>query len=403
MDILLDDEAVRVRLGASPGTAPEQLRQLASDGSVRVRATLAMNPAAPPDADRVLASDPDERVRILLARKLAGLTQDLPDDAQSRLRQQAYETLMGLAADEAVRVRTAIAEAVKDLPDAPKALILALARDTAVMVAEPVILFSPLLSTEDLLALVASAPSPDTVVTVARRSEIDERVTDAVAASANAAAIHALLDNPSAHIREAVLDALIVASEAHTEWHEPLVRRPVLPHRAARALADIVASHLLETLAARTDLDQTLAAQLAVRLAPPVAARHPDASTASTASTAQAITEARRLAQSNLLTEHTLLGAVRRGETAMAIAALAVAADVPVEFVEHAAALRSAKGLISLVWQAGFSMRAGAAVQGLLGHLPPNEVMTAAPGGGFPLSTDEMRWQLDSLAKGGRS
>ncbi len=81
MDMVLEDEATRVRQGASAATAPERLRVLASDESVRVRATLALNPATPPDADRVLAADPDERVRALLARKLAGVTQGLPDDA----------------------------------------------------------------------------------------------------------------------------------------------------------------------------------------------------------------------------------------------------------------------------------------------------------------------------------
>ena len=86
----------------------------------------------------------------------------------------------------------------------------------------------------------------------------------------------------------------------------------------------------------------------------------------------------------------------------MASALLATAAEVPIETVDRAASLRSAKGLISLVWQAGFSMRAGTAVQGLLGLLPPGEVLAAGPGGGFPLSVEEMRWQMAFLALDGR-
>ena len=396
MDMVMDDEATRVRQGANPSTEPDRLRLLASDESVRVRATLAMNRAAPPDADRMLAGDPDERVRVLLARKLAGLTVGLPDEAQSRLREQAHETLTRLVSDEAVRVRTAIAEVVKDLPDAPKALILALARDTAIMVSEPVILFSPMLSTEDLLALVAAAPCPDTVVAVARRPAIDEAVSDAVAASANAAAIRALLANPSAQIREAALDALIAASAHQTDWQEPLVRRPILPPRSARALSEIVTSHLLETLAARTDLDAALAVRLAEML------NYRPVETRAEVDAEMAFAEATRLAKAGLLTEPALLGAVRRGEVQMVSAMLAVAAEVPRAAVDRAAALRSAKGLVSLVWQANFSMRAGAAVQGLLGTLPPGEALPAGPGGGFPLSSEEMRWQIDFLARDGR-
>ena len=396
MMALLEDEATRVRLCASSSTAPDQLRRLAGDVSVRVRATVAMNPAAPPDADRALAADPDERVRALLARKLATLTPGLPDDARSRLRQQAFETLTALVEDEAIRVRAAIADAVKDMPDASKALILRLARDTAIMVAEPVILFSPLLSSEDLVALVAAAPSPATVVAVARRPAIDESVTDAVAASTNAAAIHALLENPSAQIREAVLDALIAASAHHTAWQEPLVRRPLLPPRSARALSDIVAAHLLETLAAHPDLDQALAAQVGLRLMPRMETATPDVAVD------VALAEALRLSRAGLLTEHELLGAVRRGEDRLAAALLAVAAEVPAAVVDRAGSLRSAKGLVSLVWQAGFSMRAGTAVQGLLGWVPPGEMLAPGPNGGFPLSVEEMRWQIEFLARAGR-
>ena len=40
------------------------------------------------------------------------------------------------------------------MPDAPRDLILRLARDAAMEVAEPVIRFSPLLTEDDLLALI---------------------------------------------------------------------------------------------------------------------------------------------------------------------------------------------------------------------------------------------------------
>jgi hypothetical protein len=47
-------EAVRVRLGASAGTAPALLRGLVDDPSVTVRAALALNPAAPAHANHAL-------------------------------------------------------------------------------------------------------------------------------------------------------------------------------------------------------------------------------------------------------------------------------------------------------------------------------------------------------------
>ena len=117
----------------------------------------------------MLAGDPDERVRVLLARRLAGLLPNLAGPDQTRLQQQTYEMLTALVADTAVRVRTVIALALKDVPQAPRTLILQLAQDHAVMVAAPIIRFSPLLTTEDLLALIAEAQSPGTAIAVAGR------------------------------------------------------------------------------------------------------------------------------------------------------------------------------------------------------------------------------------------
>ncbi len=335
---------------------------------------------------------PDEetaRVRALLSTRLAALTASLPAGPRSDLSRQAFETLILLVRNEAERVRAVIAEAVKDMPHAPRELILRLAYDPSVMVAEPVILVSPLLTNADLLTLVATAPSAGTVVAVARRPGIPEPVSDAIAASANAAAIQALLSNPSAQIREAVLDALITASADHPGWQEPLVRRPVLPKRSARALAEIVQTHLLEVLMARPDLDPGVAARLAERLD---AGRAPEMREMSAEA---ALGEARRLSRAALLTEHALMSAIRRGERSLATALLAVAADVPVQVVQHAASLRNAKARVSLTWAAGFSMLAGGAVQTFLGALAPGEALQAATGGGFPMSADEMRWQAE--------
>ena len=110
-------EAARVRLGASTVTEPEVLHDLARDPLVTVRAALALNPAAPPQVNEALVGDPDERVRILLARKLAALAPSLSVADQAQLRRVTWETLTALVADEAVRVRATIADAVKDMPD----------------------------------------------------------------------------------------------------------------------------------------------------------------------------------------------------------------------------------------------------------------------------------------------
>lgn len=394
------NEAIRVRLGASSSAPPELLQQLATDDAVTVRAALAMNPATPPHVNETLACDNDERVRILLARKLAGLAPSLSSDAQARLQVQAQETLKTLVADEAVRVRAAIADVVKEMPDAPRALILRLAHDPAVMVCEPVIRLSPLLTNEDLLALLAGSPPPGTVRAVSRRYGIDAAVSDAIAASADSVAIEALLSNASAQIREATLDALIAGAVEHAEWHEPLVRRPTLSARSARALSDIVATHLLEVLAARSDLEPALAEMLRNKLAGLLA--QPEPAPPSEDDTHAALGKARALAGKGALNEKLLLQVAQRGDARLVSAMLAVAAGLPISVVDRAATLRSAKGLVSLTWKAGFTMKCANALQTTLAHLAPDAMLQAGPGGTFPLAVEEMRWQIEFLERMGR-
>ena len=69
--------------------------------------------------------------------------------------------------------------------------------------------------------------------------------------------------------------------------------------------------------------------------------------------------------------------------------------------MDRASSLRSAKGLVSLVWKAGFTMRVAVALQILLARLAPDTVLTAGPGGSFPLAVEEMRWQLEFLSRMG--
>jgi uncharacterized protein (DUF2336 family) len=395
------DEARRVRQGADEHAEPEVLQALATDRSVTVRVALALNPAAPLGVHRTLAKDPDERVRILLARRLAGLVPGLAGEEQLKLQRQTYETLTALVADAAVHVRAAVADVLKDMPQAPHALILRLAHDQAVMVSAPIIRFSPLLTTEDLLSLIAEARSPGTVIAVAGRPGIDTQVSDAIAATADSAAIRALLCNRTAQIREATLDALVASAADHLDWQEPLVRRPTLPPRAARALADIVATHLFEVLAQRADLPPELAEELHNRLAARLDAAEP-ALRRVEQTVDEALAQAWALAHAGRLNEDVALEAARRGDARFATAVLAVAAGVPVSVVDRAASLRSAKGLVSLAWKAGFNMRAAGALQAVLGRLAPDAILPPGPGGGYPLAIEEMRWQLDFLGRMGR-
>jgi hypothetical protein len=111
------------------------------------------------------------------------------------------------------------------------------------------------------------------------------------------------------------------------------------------------------------------------------------------------LAQARSAKARGQLTEALLIRTAQRGEARLAAALLAVAADVPLAAVDHAAALRSAKGMVSLVWKAGFSMQAATPLQVLLARLPPDEVARPDAAGGFPFATEELRWQVEFLSR----
>jgi uncharacterized protein (DUF2336 family) len=406
-----DIEAERVRQGAHAGTPAAVLRSLAVDESVTVRASLALNPATPHDVHDMLARDDDVRVRAVLAAKLAALLPGLSKAEATRRHRQVYATLTHMVADTAGRVRAAIAETVKAMPEAPRELIVLLARDPEMSVAEPVIRLSPLLTSDDLMALLAEPPFAAAAQAVARRPDLTASVSDAIATGADTEAIRLLLTNTSAQIRETTLDALVARAAMHMQWHEPLVHHPALSAMAAHALCDIVAAQLIDVLVRRTDLDPKLAADLrarAVRRMEGAADAPADCSTArpaggggtavlrappkeTTASVEAAAHAAREQADAGTLTAEAVLRAAQRGETEAAAAILAIAAGVPRVAVHRATSLRSAKGIVSLAWQAGFSMADATALQPAL--------LRPGPSDRFPLAVEEMRWQIEFLVK----
>lgn len=385
------DLDLRVKLAASPTTPPDILSFLARDDAITVRAAVALNPSVDAAGDRRLAVDGDERVRLLVARKVATA---LSKPGEAELRERTLGILSLLVRDEAVRIRTAIAVVVAESPDLPRDLLLALAQDSAVSVSEPVLRLSPLLSTEDLLALLATPPHEATASSIACRPNLPDTVADAIAASVDSVAIQALLQNGSSAITESTLDLLIARAEHEPGWHEPLVRRPLLSDQAARALSEIVAEHLLKILTERTDITPSVSAEIQQRLDRQLAKRPAPTVRLSDESM---MTEARHLDTMGELTEAALLATLRYGDARRGSAMLAVAAAVPLSVMDRAASLRSAKALVSLVWKAGFSMRATGPVQAVIGQLSPETTMQPSASGGYPLTPEELGWQLDFL------
>ena len=397
-------DTTRADLATRPDLRPELLYFLAEDPSTEVRRRIAANAQTPRQADLILARDADEAVRAELAAKVAKLTAREGRGAQEKAQRFVEETLELLARDQATRVRQILAETLKSLTGAPPQVIQRLARDAEDVVACPVLEFSPLLSDEDLLEIIASSGLSSRLCAISRRSNLGETISDAIVQRDDRQAVSELLANKSAQIREETLDNLIAASVKETAWQQPLVERPVLPARAVKKLAGFVAESLLQKLQSRSDLDKqtvkAVAEEVRKRLEEGVTAAPAPAKPA--ASAIDPAAEVARLKKARKLSGEVVGDAVLGGQRDFVRHALAAMAGVSVNYVDRVLQGHSAKGITALAWKAGCSMRVALQLQTNMGGIPPNKALNARDGSDFPLSPEEMEWQLDFFASLGQ-
>lgn len=385
------DPEVRRSLARRTDLPPEVLYYLAEDQVADVRREIAGNDAAPRQADLLLAIDRNPTVRHAVACKIAALAPTLSREQREQVRRLTEDVIETLARDQAVRVRQVVAEALKDLTDASPEVIGRLARDAELAVAGPILEHSPVLLDTDLLDIIASGPIRGALAAIARRSNLAMEVTDAivgasVSAPTEAPAITALLANGSAQIREETLDRILDRAPEIDDWHAPLVHRPRLPQRAMRRLAGFVAQSLLDILQQRADLDpgtaRAVAAAVEQRLTEEGGAGGPSAKPV--AGTPEG--------------EEAIAAAIARRDHRGVAEALARDSGLSKVQVERMLQSQSAKGVTALAWKAGLPVRLAVQLQLRIAGIAPRAALNPREGMLYPLSEDEMTWQLEFFA-----
>ncbi|CAM3322974.1 DUF2336 domain-containing protein [Thalassospira profundimaris] len=424
------DADVRGKLAQRHDTRPEILYFLATDHDSSVRRHIAANQATPVQADVLLTDDSDDSVRGSLAEKIAHLSAGLTAHETDKLRRMTYEALDKLVRDQAVHVRQVISETLKDIADAPQPIIQQLARDAESVVSGPVLQYSPVLTEEDLLEIIEGSSGRGALSFVSRRRNVGEKLADAIAASSDKDAISHLLGNKSAQIREETLDQLIDRAPDYPEWHEPLVKRPTLTPTAAGKLARFVAENLISVLERRKDLkkDQLDAVREVVqlRIASGEFEKRDDVATdakkikadkdkAKPSDKAEpksdkkgvvaedgdeeegepAFEKALAMHAKKKLTDQEVAKALAANDVKFARASLAVLAGISPDAVSKVLNTHSAKGVVSLAWKAGLPADLAVKIQVKLGHVPPSQTLNPRSGNQYPLSEDDMNWQLE--------
>lgn len=400
------DDAARRRLAEREDAQPEILYFLAADEAPTVRQAIAANPATPGQANVILARDRDDDVRVKLAQKIGRLLPSLSASEKAHIRDLAIQVIEILADDQLPKVRAMLTETLKHVTDVPHPTILKLARDAESIVSVPILEYSPLLSDEDLLAIIESGAAGEPLAAIAKRASVSEPVSDAIAVTLDNEAVGALLANPSAQIREATLDMLVEYAPEMVGWHRPLVMRPQLSLHAIKNIAKFVASALIDTLSTRNELDPATKTQLKQEMSrrleseaaaggdgdaaaqAPGSGRNNKAQAASGGAAAAA-----KLFDQGKLDEAEIMEAIEHRDRGFVLKALALLVALPETRVSQIIASKSPRSISALTWKAGLGMRTSVKLQQRVAQVPPKQILNARNGFDYPMSDHDLETQ----------
>jgi len=165
------------------------------------------------------------------------------------VRLQAAEILISLLPRLEERVRAHLARRLAASADVPHELICRLARDV-IGVAYPILLDSPVLTEDDLVAIIASH-GVDHRLAIAQRSDLSEIVTTALVIHGPEDVIEKTLQNPSARFSAETLRTVARLARQIKRLQGPLATRPDLPSELAQEILAFVSQEVRSAILQR--------------------------------------------------------------------------------------------------------------------------------------------------------
>jgi uncharacterized protein (DUF2336 family) len=381
------DVAQRAVVAMDEAAPPEILYYLSDDQDVGVRTASADNISTPMQAMERQSRDQSHQVRAALARKIGRI---LPQMQGEKSRPQVMATLEQLVMDKADEVRLAVVRSLADTAFLPPKLALALAQDSVHEIATPVLRFCLSLSDEDLIGLVKKAQPVWVPVEVAQRKDLSNSVALAIWESGNSDAATALLGNYGTSLAPVVIDEATEAAVVETQLQKPLVHRPELTPMQMDRLAEFVDGSLLQVLAERAGVDRGTLSDTST-----VIRRRLDWAEWRKQSRHTEQQRAIELHRQGQLDSVAISDAIAWGERHFVVQGLALLAQTSPEMVEKILAHQSPKGITALCFKAKVTMRVCRLVQLRIARVPVMKALYAKEGVGYPLSAEEITWQLE--------
>ncbi len=388
-----EDVEERMELALSRDTHKEILYYLAdNDPDPQVRLAVAQNSELPVQASAVLARDASEDVRMALARRLVDLLPGLSQDRHSQLYAYAVQSLGTLALDEVLKIRVALSSTLKDHAHAPPKVVGQLARDVEREVSEPILRFCAAVSDKDLLDILKSHPASWVVQAVAKRDRVSAPVSAAVIEVEDVEGGKALLKNSGAQIGEKLLMTIVEKAKTLKEWQRPMATRAQLPLPVARELAEFVDASVRDLLMSRGDFDESMTEEIAA-----IFRRRVEFANEEEHLTETHEQRLKRLIKEKRLNEETISDCVAMRDREFLFVALAHMTGTSAESVEKIFEMETAKPVVALAWKAELSMRMALTLQREIAHIPHTALLYPRDGTEYPLTEEEINWQLDFL------
>ena len=388
-----DDVNDRIALAKNADTNKEILYYLAEkDPEPQVRKAVVENKSLPIHASSVLAADNSEDVRMALARRLVDLLPSLTAERHSQLYAFAVDALGTLALDEVLKIRVALSTTLKDYAQTPPKIAGQLARDVERDVSEPVLKFCAALSDEDLLDILKSHTASWVVNAIAGREMISGEVSKAVIDVEDASAGTTLILNEGAEISEQLLHKIVEKSRTVPDWQKPTASRKNLPVEMAKELVSFADSAVRDILMSRSDFDEDMIEEISEVFQRRLAFMSEEDS--DNKSVDERVAD---MKTSGNLNEKAISDAMAARDREFLACAMADLAGTDQENVAKILSMQAAKPIVALCWKARLSMRLALQMQKDVAHIQPKDLVYPKDGTDYPLSEDELVWQLDFL------
>ena len=360
------------------------------DPDPKVRMAVAQNASAPEHVSTILAMDDDTDVRMALAKRLMDLLPDISQDKQSQLYAFTVQALGMLALDEVLKVRLALSSTLKDHAHAPPKVAGQLARDVEREVSEPILRFCTALADEDLLDILKNHPASWVVEAIATRDQVSENVSQVVIDVEDIQGGTALITNEGASLTDVVLQVIVEKARDFPEWQKPMAIRKSLPAELAKELASFVEGSVRDLLMLRGDFDPETTEEISS-----IFRRRLDFASDNEDEEEPVEIRLKRAIKEGGLNEDKLSDALGMRDYDFVTGAIAYMAKSDFISVRKIFDMHHPKAIVSLAWKAGLSMRMAFELQKTVGEVQPKEMIYPKDGSDYPLSEEEIKWQLD--------